>query len=389
MSGVFDNESSSRRAIRDTTSSTDELSREVAEELAYYANHAYDNEDQFLEGETIIEDHSIAYNDLQVGVFEKPDANRLVVGFRGTDGITDVLTDLDSFSNRLSVFFPWITPDTDLQVHDGFVKSLSRAYKRLKEDVLSKLGGKELWVTGHSYGGALATIFAYVFSLDPEGVRPSQVYVFGSPRVFLSSDDLNTRFSSVVPGLVRIQNQKDIVTSLPHKGSWSELWNVTRNAGFFFGSIIGAAVGFMSGGYAHVGIGVIIYEKLGEQLLHNKDVVHLENKRYFVTEPGDDTMRDLNDTSLSFSAHSMSLYMDNVKVLPQVIVREVTHRFSLEHATRSAPYHQLFPNTKPAALLQYIDSAPAAVSVHPLAHLRPIGFYYYEDSTDIGKLVVY
>ncbi len=386
MSGVFDSEpSSTRRAT-----SNDGLSRDVAVELAQYANHAYDDEDQFLEGETLLEDHSLGFNDLQVGVFEKPD--RLIVGFRGTDGFTDLLTDLDSFSNRLSVFFPWITPETDLQVHDGFVKSLARSYQFLKEDVLGKLAGKEMWLTGHSYGAALAILFAYVFSLDPEGVRPSQVYVFGSPRVFLSSDDLNTRYSSVVPQLVRIQNKADPVTSIPHKSSLSDLWNVSRNAGFTFGSLIaGVGVAWMSGGYTHVGRGVIIYQKGGETVLHNHDVVKLpKDQRYFVTEPGDDTMRDpFVDTGLSASAHSMTLYLQSVKVLPQIIVQEVAHRYSLEHATRSSQFHQVFPNTKPTVLLQYVVSAPAAVPVHPLAGLRPIAFYYYEDVADIGKLVAY
>ena len=84
----------------------------------------------------------------------------------------------------------------------------------------SRAQGKELIITGHSLGGAIANLCAYSiatrFNLSPT------VYTFGSPRVG------NTRFRHVydekVPNTFRIVNQSDIVSRFnlmmdnPHVG---------------------------------------------------------------------------------------------------------------------------------------------------------------------------
>jgi len=159
MSGVFDSVTGShenRRAFTHKHKAHDHtpLNRAVALELAVYSHHAYDDPSTYGEGETFIENHTIGINDLQVGMYEKQEY--VVLAFRGTDWITDVLTDIGVFTTHLSSHFNWVTSERDLKVHGGFCKSLARVYDQLKEKLMGVLNG-------HSYGGALSALSFRMF----------------------------------------------------------------------------------------------------------------------------------------------------------------------------------------------------------------------------------
>ncbi len=85
-----------------------------------------------------------------------------VVAFRGTTG-EDVITDL-----RVT---PWHSSELGVWCHAGFLKSL----RHLLED----LPQGDLYITGHSLGGAMAQIYAAM--LVKEGYNPILV-TFGAPR---------------------------------------------------------------------------------------------------------------------------------------------------------------------------------------------------------------
>jgi hypothetical protein len=93
------------------------------------------------------------------------EARLTVVAFRGTAGLRDIVTDLMAWRTR------WAPGG---KVHAGFACALRRVWPTL---VLS-LGEREgrLVYTGHSLGGALATLAATL-------VPPDALYTFGSPRV--------------------------------------------------------------------------------------------------------------------------------------------------------------------------------------------------------------
>jgi len=94
-----------------------------------------------------------------------------------------------------------------MMIHQGFYN----IYKQLQSSIrtwLSSNSIKNLYITGHSLGGALATIC----SLDLSKYQPI-VYTFGAPRVG------NQIFASVyqtnVPQGIRVNNTEDIITDLP------------------------------------------------------------------------------------------------------------------------------------------------------------------------------
>jgi predicted lipase len=125
-----------------------------------------------------------------------------VLSFRGTEPtrLKDILTDLDCDFNK---------DDRGTVLHDGFLK----AYNAVKEEILATLERltKPLYVTGHSLGGALASIAAY--SLESQGRPVAACYTYGSPRV---GDGNFARTLEKTP-VYRLVNSTDVVPRVPLK----------------------------------------------------------------------------------------------------------------------------------------------------------------------------
>lgn len=119
-----------------------------------------------------------------------------VLSFRGTepDG-RDVLTDLKAGLRRTRKGL----------LHTGFYQAFKGVAQEIREAVLD-LGETPLYITGHSLGGALATIAAQELERD----SLAAVYTFGSPRV--GTVELDTRIK--VP-IYRVVNSADVVARVP------------------------------------------------------------------------------------------------------------------------------------------------------------------------------
>lgn len=130
----------------------------------------------------------------------------IIVGFRGTiSKIQQWLSDLDTIKTSF--------PCNGCKVHAGF-------YDRFKEIVdhttyavrRAYLEEKRpIYVTGHSSGGAIATLFAmHLRGLD---IPLAGVYTFGSPRV--GNDAFVTAVEQSISVFYRIVNQYDVVQIVP------------------------------------------------------------------------------------------------------------------------------------------------------------------------------
>jgi hypothetical protein len=175
---------------------------------------------------------------------------KVILAFRGstfTQGNRDVLLWLDS------LFADWSVNLTHRmqQFHSGRVQSnylseFEAVWPTLA--ILLETHGvrdKQLWITGHSLGGALATLAGakckWTSNLDPI------VYTFGAPRV----GDAN--FGEHYPvNLVRFENRYDLIPLLPPSGKLIQALRMLS-------SDVEAALerwfgpDFVSSGYAHLG----------------------------------------------------------------------------------------------------------------------------------------
>jgi len=94
------------------------------------------------------------------------------------------------------------------RVHRGFKKEVDDLWPVLEKMLISNQ--KNLWFTGHSLGGAMATICAGRCVLSHINSTPLQVQTFGSPRVG------NKRYiNNVKIDYLRWVNNNDIVTRSP------------------------------------------------------------------------------------------------------------------------------------------------------------------------------
>ena len=133
------------------------------------------------------------------------DEDNVILTFRGTEAnvIRDWLTDLQaSFSYNPTG-----------KVHSGFKRALNTIWS----DVMIRIeqfldNGQTFWVTGHSLGGALATLT--VDRLLRKGFAVQGMYTFGQPRTGNKkfSQEFDRRFKH---RSFRFVNNEDIVTRVP------------------------------------------------------------------------------------------------------------------------------------------------------------------------------
>ncbi|CAI7853987.1 unnamed protein product, partial [Closterium sp. NIES-53] len=192
-------------------------------------------------------------SDTQVAVWRDVRRKRIVVAFRGTEQTKakDLLTDISlspssmDFERTSSGDF-----DQDVMVHGGFLAAYDSVRARLRSliaiitdpnrpapltarsadadagadgdssihaaDSLSEGDTWRVYLTGHSLGGALSTLFAYELS-QSNLVRERNIhltmYNYGSPRV--GNAAFVARFNVYMRDSWRIVNRADIVPTVP------------------------------------------------------------------------------------------------------------------------------------------------------------------------------
>ncbi|MEW5315853.1 MAG: hypothetical protein WDW38_007255 [Sanguina aurantia] len=114
-----------------------------------------------------------------------------------------------------------VLPTTEVMVHKGFLTAYDAVRKQvvgLLDQITSSPGetGWKVYVTGHSLGGALATLCAYELACRQDtnhGVSHISMYTYGAPRV--GNKAFAALFNEKVPDSWRVTNSNDIIPSIP------------------------------------------------------------------------------------------------------------------------------------------------------------------------------
>ncbi|XP_047063889.1 uncharacterized protein LOC124671575 [Lolium rigidum] len=167
--------------------------------------------------------------DTQVAIWRDSSRRRLVVAFRGTEQTRwkDLVTDLNLVPAGLNPERLGGDFKQEVQVHSGFLSAYDSVRNRIMvlikyaigymdEEDAETIAKWHIYVTGHSLGGALATLLALELSssqMTKDGVIFVTVYNFGSPRVG------NRKFADVYNAKVkdswRVVNHRDIIPTVP------------------------------------------------------------------------------------------------------------------------------------------------------------------------------
>jgi hypothetical protein len=149
----------------------------------------------------------LAHDRTSVQGFVASNGQVTVIAYRGSTDWIDWLTDL-SFRTVDGRTF-----DMKGRIHAGFAKALDGVWLQVLS-AIHAVGGENqpLWVTGHSLGGAMATLTAV--RLGRLGYKLAPVYTFAAPRN--GNDDYAQDSKEWLRGKhFRIINGQDLVPRLP------------------------------------------------------------------------------------------------------------------------------------------------------------------------------
>jgi len=128
--------------------------------------------------------------------------------------------------------------------------------------IISLLTASQLYVTGHSLGAALATLFAFEAAAQPDSMIPKPISCFSIASPYVGDESFRDAHL-LLENLgklrhLRVSNQKDIVTIVP---KISFRWNVFEQS---------SHVGYL---FKHVGVNLRLFP---EKILFPWDPSHFE-----------------------------------------------------------------------------------------------------------------
>ena len=203
--------------------------------------------------------------------FVVSDEQNIVVALRGTDEAADWITNLKTAQIR----------GYGGAVHRGFADAFALLWPHIQSQFDELCDNHQtLWITGHSLGGALATILAA--KLAAEGFEPYMTCTFGSPRVFSPK-----AASAYLPRLYRFVNKGDLVPSVPPPLTlpWYR--------------------------YSHTGSLSVVLDKERRQsvCLHGRDQDYFSFWKWLFTPTGE----ILESLTQRLADHSMTTYIELIK----------------------------------------------------------------------------
>ena len=164
------------------------------------------------------------HSDAQAYIFLTND-NELVISCRGTESRSDVLTDLKAWKNNLyDVYYhnnycrfrnKFGVPTVHAGFYDQYNTIKFIIYHKIYNYLLTKPKNPKIVFTGHSLGGALATIGALCTAVQFSNRNDVEIkcYTYGSPRV--GNSCFAKIFNKFVHESERIVNDLDPVPMIP------------------------------------------------------------------------------------------------------------------------------------------------------------------------------
>lgn len=153
----------------------------------------------------------------------------LYVVFKGSSSMKDFKNDLNVLNTQQLNSIPGLS-NLEGEVHKGF-------YDHMKEELPDIIKStytygknvKEIYITGHSLGGAMATLFSLIMANNVKelGSKPLHCVTFGAPMMF-NNKARNAYNSFLLSGTLtfdRITNSDDPITSLPPSTVTGEEFN--------------------------------------------------------------------------------------------------------------------------------------------------------------------
>jgi triacylglycerol lipase len=188
-----------------------------ARALVYASDLAYKEDPAFIKANA----NNWGFAEDRVSIIDVSDLRALIMGsdkavvvaFRGTrpSELIDWMVDFEILQVPFTKYFA--APNVG-GVHDGFARLVARGWRALQAEIVRcQDKGQSLWITGHSLGGALATMATAAFTFAAR-VPVNGLYTFGQPRIgdieFCTQCD--SHFGDC---MFRFVNNEDIVTRIP------------------------------------------------------------------------------------------------------------------------------------------------------------------------------
>lgn len=143
--------------------------------------------------------------------------NKIIFVFRGTESKLDILTNINIFLTDL--ILPHIDYLSYPKIHNGFYNQFLGLKDKIDNNI-DNMCNKEIYFTGHSLGGALATIASLYYSVKYKKLNISCI-TFGSPRV--GNERFTYLFDVYVKKSYRYINRYDPIPCIPFSKNFNHV----------------------------------------------------------------------------------------------------------------------------------------------------------------------
>lgn len=130
----------------------------------------------------------------------------IIIAFRGTSSQADTISDLIA----RQIPYPWFANGGN--THLGFTEIYAKARLQIIQALAKCDPNKRLIITGHSLGGALATLCALDLAYNTQ-FAPPIVYTYGAPRI--GDPAFAEAYNQKIPFNHRIVIESDLIPLIP------------------------------------------------------------------------------------------------------------------------------------------------------------------------------